>query len=167
MNFAPKPSRKQIAHDWLDYLRKSDGLGSILAKTEDLAKLKAALNIALDSLDLGHLSSKIEAGWRAGVKDELFLLANTASIGTRLQQNLPSLINELGKNGVDCKSIKVRIKPASPAWEVKPREGDKKNLPPKGLNEIAKKSWQELLDKLAPDSDLRKAVERLLQNKTK
>jgi hypothetical protein len=167
MNFAPKPSRKHIAHDWLEYLRESDGLGSILAKTEDLARLKASLNIALNSLDLGHLSSKIEAGWRSGTKDELFLLANSASIGTRLQQNLPSLINELGKNGVFCKSIKVRIKPASRAWEIKPRESDKKNGVPKGLNEIAKKSWQELLEKLAPDSDLRKAVERLLQNKKK
>ena len=167
MNFAPKPSRKHIAHDWLEYLRESDGLGSILAKTEDLARLKASLNIALNSLDLGHLSSKIEAGWRSGANDELFLLANTASIGTRLQQNLPSLINELGKNGVFCKTIKVRIKPASPAWEVKPRESNKKSITPIGLNEIAKKSWQELLDKLTPDSDLRKAVERLLQNKTK
>jgi len=61
----------------------------------------------------------------------------------------------------------VRIKPTSPAWEVKPRESDKKNVGPKGLNEIAKKSWQELLDKLAPDSDLRKAVEQLLKNRTK
>jgi len=167
MNFAPKPSRKHTAHDWIDYLRESNGLGGILAKTEDLAKLKGTLSLALESLDLGHLSPKIEAGWRSGAKDELFLLANSASIGTRLQQNLPSIINELSKNGLHCKSIKVRIKPAGPTWEVKPREGDKKNGVPKGFNEVAKKSWQELLDKLAPDSELRKAVERLLQNKTK
>jgi len=167
MNFAPKPSRKHTAQDWMDYLRESDGLGGILAKTEDLAKLKATLCLALESLNLGHLSPKIEAGWRSGVKDELFLLANSASIGTRLQQNLPSLINELSKNGLHCQSIKVRIKPASPTWEVKAREGDKKNVAPKGFNEVAKRSWQELLDRLEPDSDLRKAVEQLLQNKMK
>ena len=165
MNTARKPSRNQTAHDWLDYLRESNGLGGILAKTEDLAKLKAKLFIALENLDLGHLSSKIEAGWRSGGQDELFLLVNSASIGTRLQQILPSLIKELEKNGLFCKAIKIKIKPSAPAWEVKPRESIK-NAAPKGLNQAAKKSWQELLEKLEPDSDLRKAVERLLQSKS-
>ena len=86
MNFAPKPSRKRTAHDWMDYLRDSDGLGGILAKTEDLAKLKAILNLALTKLELGHLGSKIEAGWRSGSQDELFLLVGSATIATRLQQ---------------------------------------------------------------------------------
>ena len=162
MNTARKPSSKQTAHEWLDYLRDSNGLGGILAKTEDLAKLKARLFIALESLDLGHLSSKIEAGWRSGGQDELFLLVSSASIGTRLQQILPSLINELGKNGLYCKAIKIKVKPSTPAWEIKPREAIK-NVAPKGLNQVAQKSWQELLEKLEPDSDLHKAVERLLQ----
>ncbi|WP_255539759.1 hypothetical protein [Polynucleobacter sp. MWH-Creno-3A4] len=165
MNPARKPSRNRTAHDWLDYLRESDGLGGILAKTEDLAKLKARLFIALETLDLGHLSSKIEAGWRSGGQDELFLLVSSASIGTRLQQILPSLINELAMNGLHCKVIKVKVKPSAPAWEVKPRENTK-NIAPKGLNPVAKKSWQDLLEKLEPDSDLHKAVERLLQNKS-
>jgi len=65
-----------------------------------------------------------------------------------------------------CKAIKVRVKPAAPAWEVKSRESTK-NTAPKGLNEVAKKSLQELLEKLTPDSELRKAVERLLQSKSK
>jgi hypothetical protein len=166
MNIARKPSRNQTAHDWLEFLRESNGLGGILAKTEDIARLKANLYLALEALDLGHLSPKIEAGWRSGAQDELFLLVNSASIGTRLQQILPSLINELGKNGFHCKAIKVRVKPAASAWEVKPRESVK-NTAPKGLNEVAKKSWQELLGKLTPDSELRKAVERLLQSKSK
>ena len=167
MNFARKPSSKHTAHDWMDYLRESDGLGGLLAKTENLAKLKATLHLALGALEQGHLSPKIEAGWRSGAQDELFLLVGSASIGTRLQQILPSLINELAKNGLYCKAIKVRVKPSPPAWEVKPRDEIKKHEGPKGLNEVAKKSWQELLEKLAPDSGLRKAVERLLQNKSK
>ena len=165
MNFAPKPSRKHKAHDWLDYLRESDGLGGILAKTEDLAKLKITLNSALTKLDLGHLSSKMEAGWRSGSQDELFLLVNSASIATRLQQILPSLINELAKSGLTCKTIKVRVKPAPPAWEVKPRQDQREK--PKGLNEAAKKSWESLLEKLGPDSGLRSSIERLLKNKPK
>ena len=167
MNFAPKPSRNKVAHEWLDYLRDSDGLGGILAKTEDLAKLKASLNLALIELELGHLASKIEAGWRTNGQNELFLLVGSASIASRLQQVLPSLINELAKKGVICSSIKVRLKPAPLTWEIKPREGQKIVQKPKGFNAVARASWESLVQKLAPDSDLRKAVEHLLQNKPK
>ena len=166
MNFARKPSRNHSAHDWMEYLRESQGLGGILAKTEDLVQLKAKLLIALERLGIGHLGSKIEAGWRSGAQDELFLIVSSASIGTRLQQILPSLISELGKIGVHCKAIKVKVKPATADWEVKPRQNPK-NVPPKGLNEVAKKSWQDLLEKLPLDSDLRRAVEQLLHNKSK
>jgi hypothetical protein len=166
MNFAPKPSRNKVAHEWLDYLRDSDGLGGILAKTEDLAKLKASLNLALIELEIGHLASKIEAGWRANSQNELFLLVSNASIASRLQQVLPSLINELAKKGYPCSAIKVRLKPTTPAWEVQPRSGEK-NSKPRGFNQVARSAWEGLLDKLAPDSDLRKAVEQLLQSKPK
>ena len=167
MNFAPKPVRKKAAHEWLAYLRDSEGLGGILAKTEDLAKLKIALKAALFELDLDNLAPKIEIGWRSGGQNELFLLVNGASIASRLQQVLPSLINELAKKGVMCTSIKVRPKPALPTWEIKPREGRQTSQKPVGLNAVAKASWESLLEKLEPDSDLRKAVERLLQSKPK
>jgi hypothetical protein len=166
MNFARKPSRNHSAHDWMEYLRESNGLGGILAKTEDLAKLKVQLCIALEHLGIGHLSSKIDAGWRSGGQDELFLLVGSASIGTRLQQILPSLISELGKIGLHCKAIKVKIKPTAQDWEVKPRQNPK-NIAPKGLNPVAKKSLQDLIEKLPPGSELRSAVERLLQNQSK
>ena len=166
MNFAPKSSRKHTAHDWMDYLRESNGLGQVLAKTEDLAKLKVSVGTALIKLDLGHLSSKIEAGWRSGSQDELFLLVSSASIASRLQQILPSLINELANSGMPCRAIKVRVKPAPPAWEVKPRL-DPQFERPRGLNEVAKKSWESLLERLGPDSGLRSSIEKLLKNKPK
>ena len=167
MNFAPKPVRTKAAHEWLEYLRDSEGLGGILAKTEDLAKLKITLKAALYELDLDNLTPKIEAGWRSGNQNELFLLVHGASVATRLQQVLPSLINELAKKGVVCSSIKIRLKPAPPTWEIKPREGHQVSQKPRGFNPVARASWESLLDKLAPDSDLRKAVERLLQSKPK
>jgi hypothetical protein len=167
MNFAPKPIRTKAAHEWLEYLRESEGLGGILAKTEDLAKLKIALKAALLELDLENLASKIEAGWRSGAQNELFLLVSGASIATRLQQVLPSLINELAKKGVICASIKVRLKPAPSTWEIKPREGHQASQKPTGFNAVARASWESLLDKLAPDSDLHKAVERLLKSRPK
>ena len=122
MNFAPKPSRSKVAHEWVDYLRDSEGLGGILAKTEDLAKLKASLSLALNELELGHLAPKIDIGWRTNATNELFLLVSNASIANRLQQILPSLINELSKKGYACSAIKVRLKPTPPSWEVKPRD---------------------------------------------
>ena len=167
MNFPPKPIRTKAAHEWLEYLRDSEGLGGILAKTGDLAKLKIALKAALFELDLDNLAPKIEIGWRSGGQNELFLLVNGASIASRLQQVLPSLINELAKKGVMCTSIKVRLKPALPTWEIKPREGRQTSQKPAGFNAVAKASWESLLEKLEPDSDLRKAVERLLQSKPK
>ena len=167
MNFAPKPKRSQVAHDWLDYLRDSEGLGGILAKTEDLAKLKIALKAALLALDLDHLASRIEVGWRSGGQNELFLLVTGASIATRLQQVLPSLINELAKNSIFCSAIKVRLKPAPSTWDIKPREASHITEKARGFNAVARASWESLLEQLAPDSDLRKAVESLLQNKPK
>ena len=138
-----------------------------MAKTEDLAKLKVALRAALLELDMENFAPKIEAGWRSGGQKELFLLVSSASIATRLQQVLPSLINELGKKGVVCLAIKVRLKPAPPIWEIKPREGGQAREKPKGFNAVARASWESLVEKLAPDSELRKAVERLLQSKPK
>jgi hypothetical protein len=167
MNFVPKPKRTKVAHDWLDYLRESEGLGGILAKTEDLVKLKLALKAALFELDLDNFASKIEVGWRTGSQNELFLLVGGANIATRLQQILPSLINELAKKGVVCAMIKVRLNPAPLTWDVKPREGREALEKARGFNEVARVSWESLVDKLAPDSDLRKAVERLLQNMPK
>jgi len=125
------------------------------------------LGLALAKMDLEHLNPKIEAGWRSGTQNELFLLVSSASIATRLQQVLPSLINELEKLGLVCSAIKVRVKPAAPAWEVKPRTSISRREKPQGLNLIAQRSWEDLLSKLDPESDLRKAVERLLQNKPK
>jgi len=66
-----------------------------------------------------------------------------------------------------CSAIKVQLKPAPASWEVKPRIDAGAMQKPTGFNEVARSSWQGLLEKLAPDSSLRKAVEKLLQNKPK
>jgi hypothetical protein len=166
MNFVPKSPRKQTAHEWLDYLRKANGIGGILAKTENLAKLRITLQNALEILNLGYLSPKIEVSWRSESQNELLFLVSSATVANRLQQILPSLINELGKLGVYCKAIKIKIKPIS-VWEVKPRSFDQKDHQPKALNAVARQSWEELLGKLSPGSELYKAVEQLLRKKPK
>jgi len=163
MNQPPKSHLKKQALEWQDYLKDSHGLGGILAKTEDIVKLKSALGQCLAEADLSNLSSKIEAGWRSGGQNELFLLVGSASIASRLQQILPSLINGLAKRGYPCSSIKVRLKPATSGWEVKPREAQPARA--RGFNPVARASWQNLLEKLPLDSELRKAVEHLLSGK--
>ena len=165
MNFPIKPSRTKAALEWLEYLKDSKGLGSILAKTEDLAKVKVTLRDALGVLDLGHLANKIESGWRSNSQGELFLLVSNASIASRLQQILPSLIKELAARGIECAAIKVRLKPAANLWEPKGGSETKKQLSPKGFNAVALASWRSLLSQLDPDSELSKDVQKLLQNK--
>ena len=167
MNFPLKPTRTKAALEWLEYLKDSKGLGGILAKTQDLAKLRILLQDSLEQLDLAHISSKIEAGWRSNGENELFLLVRSASIANRLQQILPSLINELAKRGIHCRSIKVRLKPSSDPWEVKANTAADKQSNPRGFNSVALASWENLLDKLDRNSQLSKDVEKLLQNRKK
>ena len=167
MNFAPKQKRSQTPHEWVDYLRESEGLGGILARSEDLAKMKSQVALALTALDLGQFSQKIEAGWRQGGQNELYLLVSNASIASRLQHVLPSLINELAKNGLICKAIKVQVKPQNLSWDSQTKVETKKPRRAIGLSQIARSSWQDLLEKLDPESSLRQAVEKLLQNKPK
>ena len=64
-------------------------------------------------------------------------------------------------------TIQVKIKPAPARWEIQPNESNQKRRPAQGFNEIAKKSWEDLLQKLAPDSELRKTVEKLLRHRPK
>ena len=167
MKPAPKPISKKLAHDWMDYLRESKGLSNILVQTAELARIKTALNQILTELSLGYLAEKIEAGWSGSAQNELFLLVNNASIAARLQQTLPSIINGLKKNGVPCAVIKIRLKPAPSPWQIASKTANRPQEKPKVLNSAAITSWQNLLGKLTPGSDLRKAVEKLLQGKSR
>ena len=169
MNLKPKTpysAKPKIAREWLDCLRGPEGINGILARTEDLAKLKACLQHCLKTLELAHFGSKVEPVWVSGKPTELLLMVPNAAIAARLQQSLPSLINELAKNGLNCTAIKVSLKPALPQseWVVQPRAPAKEK--PKGLNPVARSAWLDLLSKLEPDSELSKAVKHLLQSKT-
>jgi hypothetical protein len=168
MNVKPKSpysAKPNSAREWLDCLRGPEGVNRILARTEDLVLLKACLQKCLKSLELGHFGSKIEPVWASNKPTELLLMVPNATIAARLQQSLPSLINELGKNSLNCSAIKVSLKPALPQseWAVQPRAPAREK--PKGLNPIARSAWLDLLSKLEPESELSKAVEHLLQSK--
>jgi len=169
MNLKPKTpysAKPKIAREWIDCLRGPEGINGILARTEDLAKLKACLQHCLKTLELAHFASKVEPVWVSGRPAELLLMVPNATIAARLQQSLPSLINELGKNGLNCTAIKVSLKPALPQseWVVQSRAPAREK--PKGLNPVARSAWLDLLSKLEPESDLSKAVQHLLQSKT-
>jgi hypothetical protein len=162
----PYSAKPKIAREWIDCLRGPEGINRILARTEDLAKLKACLQHCLKTLELGHFGSKVEPVWASGKPAELLLMVPNATIAARLQQSLPSLINELAKNGQNCSAIKVSLKPALPQseWAIQPRAPAREK--PKGLNPVARSAWLDLLSKLEPESDLSKAVQHLLQSKT-
>ena len=163
----PYSAKPKIAREWIDCLRGPGGINGILARTEDLAKLKACLQHCLKTLELGHFGSKVEPVWASSKPTELLLMVPNATIAARLQQSLPSLINELAKNGQNCSAIKVSLKPALPQseWAIQPRAPAREK--PKGLNPVARSAWLDLLSKLEPESDLSKAVQHLLQSKTR
>ena len=170
MNSKPKSpysAKPTGAQEWLDCLRGPDGIHGILARSEDLALLKARLLKSLKTLELGHFGSKVEPVWTSGGTKVLLLMVPNATIAARLQQSLPSLINELAKNGVDCLSIKVSLKPSLPnsEWVVQPRAKPREK--PTGFNTVARSAWLDLMGKLEAGSELHKAVERLLQSKIK
>lgn len=162
----PYSAKPKLAREWLDCLRGPEGINGILARTEDLAQLKACLQQCLKTLELGHFGSKVEPVWVSGNPTALLLMVPNATIAARLQQSLPSLINELTKNGQNCSAIKVSLKPALPQleWVVQPRAPARSK--PSGFNTAARSAWVDLLSKLEPESELSKAVERLLQSKT-
>ena len=162
----PYSAKPKIARAWLDCLRGPEAINGVLARTEDLAKLKASLQRCLKTLELGHFGSKVEPIWVSGKPTELLLMVPNATIAARLQQSLPSLINELAKNGQNCSAIKVSLKPSLPQseWLVQPRAPSREK--PKGLNPVARSAWLDLLSKLEPESELSKAVRHLLQSKT-
>jgi len=162
----PYSAKPKIAREWIDCLRGPEGIHGILARIEDLAKLKTCLQHCLKTLELGHFGSKVEPVWASGKHAELLLMVPNATIAARLQQSLPSLINELAKNGLNCSAIKVSLKPALPQseWVIQPRAPAREK--PKGLNPIARSAWLDLLNRLEPESDLSKAVQHLLQSKT-
>lgn len=162
----PYSDKPKIAREWLECLRGPEVINGILARSDDLAKLKACLQRCLKTIDLAHFGSKVEPVWVSGKPTELLLMVPNATIAARLQQSLPSLINELGKNGLNCTAIKVSLKPALPQseWAVQPRAPVREK--PKGLNAAARSAWLDLLNQLEPESDLSKAVQRLLQSKT-
>lgn len=169
MNLKPKSpysAKPNPAREWLDCLRGPEGINGILARTEDLVLLKASLQKCLKSIELGHFGSKIEPVWASNKPTELLLMVPNATIAARLQQSLPSLINELNKNGFNCSVIKVSLKPALPRseWAIQPRAQAREK--PVGLNAAARSAWLNLLGKLEADSELRKAVEQLLKSKT-
>ena len=168
MNVKPKSpysAKPNPAREWLDCLRGPEGINGILARTEDLVLLKACLQKCLNSIELGHFSSKIEPVWASNKPTELLLMVPNATIAARLQQSLPSLINELSKDGVKCSAIKVSLKPALPhsEWAIQPRAQVREK--PSGLNAAARSAWLDLLSKLEADSELSKAVEQLLKSK--
>lgn len=169
MNLKPKnpyPAKPNPAREWLDCLRGPEGINGILARTEDLVLLKTCLQNCLKSLELGHFGSKIEPVWASNKPTELLLMVPNATIAARLQQSLPSLINELRKSGLNCSAIKVSLKPALPRseWVIQPRAQAREK--PLGLNAAARSAWLDLLSKLEADSELRKAVEQLLKAKS-
>lgn len=167
MNFDPKNSTNKLAKDCLDWLRSQNGLSGVMARAEELAKLKSVLKLALSSLNLAHFSDRIEPTWRTSPQEELLLIVPNAALATRLEQVLPSLSIELARHHYRCQNIRVRLAPSQRESQGASLRVRPKPKPAEGLNAVARLAWLNLLNRLPPDSKLRHSIERLLAARPK
>ncbi|CAN1507672.1 hypothetical protein MCEZE4_00693 [Burkholderiaceae bacterium] len=167
MNPDPKNPTNNLAKDCLAWLSGQNGPSGILARSAELLKVKNALNLALNTVNLGHFSDRIEPTWRTSPKEELLLMVPNATLAARLEQVLPSLTSELALHGYRGLQLKVRLVPS----RLKPSGPNlalaQNRRPPQGLNAVAHVAWLNLLKRLPPDSKLRHTIARLLARKPK
>ena len=167
MNFDPKNSTNKLTKDCLDWLRSQNGLSGVMARAEELGKVKNVLNLALTTLNLGHFSDRIEPTWRVSPQEELLLIVPNAALAARLEQILPSLSAELTRHSYRCPNIKVRLVPSQMKSQPGGLRPKPKRGPVEGLNAVARLAWVNLLKRLPPDSKLRHSIERLLAARPK
>ncbi|MBJ7502639.1 MAG: hypothetical protein JHC68_00725 [Polynucleobacter sp.] len=167
MNPDNKNPTNKLAKDCLDWLRGQNGPSGIMARSAELLKVKNALNLSLNTLNLGHFSDRIEPSWRTSPPEELLLIVPNATLAARLEQVLPSLASKLAEHGYRGIQLKVRLVPSQRRPSGSNLTLAQNRRPAKGLNAVARSAWLNLLSRLPPESKLRHTITRLLAIKPK
>ena len=147
------------ARPWLDCLHQEEGLQKLMERAKTHENRTEQVQKALKKLGFGQLAPQIMVAWKSGNPKELFLLVSSPTLGARLHQILPSLIETLSQDKWVLSTIKVKVRPrpSSPHAELE------KEPPP--FSGAATLAWQSLYDRLSPNSMLREAVTQLLNGR--
>ena len=132
-----------------DFLDAADGAGNVLAH----ARLLLRLAHLYEQIAPAHLrqASKI-ANYKSGI---IIIHAASGAVATKLRQLATTLAEGFAKRGVECNGVQVKVN----ATEISTQS---RTSVPKPLSERSSRTLEELRDSL-PDSDLRQAIETLIQ----
>lgn len=154
-----KPQAK-FAKPWQDCLTHDLGLKKLLERANKQEALTSAVKNAVDSLGFGSISQSLTIEWRPESPNELVLVVPNSTIGTRLQQIAPSIAREVHSYQWVIHHIRVKIKPSNSPIDKK---GAHENLPE--FTQAAQTAWEDLYQRLSPQSSLRESIARLLKNR--
>lgn len=134
---------------WEHYLEGDEGAGKVLAHARLLVKL-AGLYQEIVPAHLGEASNV--ANYKSRV---VVIHASNGAVATKLRQMAPTLADELGKRGLECSSVQVKVQ----AWQF-PEAAREATLKP--LSARTGQALTALRDSLPAVSPLRAALENLL-----
>lgn len=150
----------KLAQPWQDCLAHEQGFKQLLDRAKKHDALANSVQNALYSLGFVSISQCLLVEWRPDRPSELVLVVPNATIGTRLQQIAPSIAKELNQRQWLIREVRVRVKPNQFALKANKRD----ERPPE-FTQAAQSAWEELCQKLSPQSSLRQSIERLLKNR--
>jgi hypothetical protein len=134
---------------------------SILAELDARQKIEKTLELALQKMGLEQFAKDISIG-EINDQMEINLLAQKATIITKLKNKLPSLLNFFRESGFPLRGIHLKVSPRlQPALKI--TSSHELTLVPMNQSSANKKAWTELMEDLDEDSPVRGAVHNLLK----
>jgi len=136
-------------------------ISSILHAVESREKLQCILVNALVKMNLEQYAQDIAIGEYSS-NGEIKLMAQKASVLTKLKNQLPSLLHFFRESGFPLRSIHIKV---SPKLKHLTDFSLAENSPitPIHLNENCKLAWKTLCEELDADSPVGKSVQHLLK----
>ena len=136
-----------------DFLESADGAGKVLAH----AKLLLRLTHLYAEIAPAHLrQASTIANYKSGI---IVIHATSGAVAAKLRQLAPSLADGFSKRGVECSGVQIKVQATEIARQSRASM-------PKPLSAPTSRHLAGLRDSL-PESDLRRAVDTLIQRAAK
>ena len=135
------------------YLDAAEGAGKVLAHARLLMKL-TALYQEIAPAHLGQASSL--ANFKSGI---IVIHAASGAVAAKLRQLAPTLADGFSRRGVECNGVQIKVQATEIARQSR-------TSMPKPLSTPTSRKLAGLRDSL-PESDLRRALDTLIQRAAK
>lgn len=154
------PPAQQAVMDWL---QQASPLETTLQKAQQMVQLQ---NLLISHLPAGMGDATRAAGIKAENEQAVLqILADNASVATRVRQTAPSLLALLQARGWKVTAIRIRVQPGLLSSVTQQNAASQhKNLPKHAIFGATAQASVGALANTLPDSPLRDALKRLLQH---